>query len=530
LPCHDPAATLVSTSSSPFPAPPSRNDPCPCGSGKRYKHCHGGADAAAGVPPPEHPTAASEQARTAARAAPAAPLKEEPSSPDNLAHAGATAHASGDLQTAEQHYLRALASQADHPVALHYLGVLRYQQGRLDDALPLLERTASRVPYEPEFHNNHGLALAAAGRLEEAVAAHERALALKPDHAGAWSNLGLALQERGDVDRAVAAFRRGLALAPDFPQLHWNLALALLLRGDYAEGWREYEWRLRTPELAAALTRYAGQRWTGDDPAGRTLLVTCEQGLGDTIQHLRFVAHLAARGARAVVVVPPPLRALAATAPGVAAAVSEDAPLPAFDAHVPLMSLPHALGIARDEDVAMPAPYLHADPARIREATAAIAREGRALNVGLAWSGAPGNTNNAKRSIPLASLAPLFAIAGVRLFSLKREGEPRNPGDAAWLAQLANLDLRNDFDGLAALVACLDVIVSVDTSLAHLAGAMGKDLWVPLALVPDWRWHTSGRDSAWYPTARLFRQRVRGDWSGPVDEIAQALRERVHRR
>lgn len=478
----------------PAQTPPGRNDPCPCGSGRRYKQCHGAATA--------------------------------PLSADALARSGVTAHARGDVAGAEGHYLAALAANPGHPLAQHYLGVLRYQQGRLPEALELIDRSVAAIPAEPEFHNNRGLALAASQRDDEAIAAYEQALELAPGHAGAWSNLGLARQNRNDIDGAIAAFRRGLESAPDFPQLHWNLALALLLRGDSREGWKEYEWRLRTPELAAGLARYPGPVWAGEDLAGRTILVTPEQGLGDAIQHLRFVAPLAAHGARVVVVMPAPLARLAATAPGVATVVTEGTPLPPYDLSVPLMSLPHRLDVHGDE-LAPTIPYLRADASRVAEAKACIAREGRRLSVGVAWAGATGNTHNLRRSVPLAQLAPLFDLKDVGLFSLKRDGELFASDDAAWIPRLVNLPQRNDFDALAALVASLDVIVSVDTSLAHLAGALGKPLLVPLAFVPDWRWRLERPDSPWYPTARLYRQRTPGDWSGPVHEIAQALRERL---
>jgi len=483
----------------PMPVPPSsvgRNDPCPCGSGKRYKHCHG---AAAASPP----------------------------SADDLTRQGIAAHARGDLAEAEGHYRAALEASPEHAAALHYLGVVLYQHNRLDEALPLLDRAATLVPHEPEFHNNRGLALTAALRDRESVAAHRRALELKPDHPGAWSNLGLALQALGDIDGALGAFRSGLAIAPEFPQLHWNLALALLLQGHYTEGWREYEWRLRTPELAAALRHYPGPLWTGDDPAGRTLLVTAEQGLGDAIQHLRFAQRLAASGARVVALVPQTLRQLAATAPGVSAAHSIGESLPAYDVHVPLMSLPARFAITLD-DVAVPMPYLRADALRVREAAGAMDRE--ALNVGLAWAGAPGNTQNVRRSLPLAALAPLFDVPKVRLFSLKREGEALTPADAPWSVRMAGLPYRNDFDGLAGIVAALDLVISVDTSIAHLAGALNKPVWVLLSHVPDWRWLLARADSPWYPSARLFRQQTQGDWSGPVARVAQELGERAHRR
>ena len=487
------------------PAAPAvgRNDPCPCGSGRRYKQCHG-----------------------ALGAAPLLPVQGTPQ-PAELVRQGIDAHRRGDLDTAARLYRAALAADPEVPAALHYLGVVLYQRNRLDEALPLLDRAVALAPHEPEFHNNRGLALAAAQRDPEAIAAYREALARKPDHPGAWNNLGLALQATGDVAGAIVAFRRGLAVTPDFPQLHWNLALALLLQGDYEEGWREYEWRLVTPELAPFLHQDTVPRWTGDDPAGRTILLTAEQGLGDALQNLRFAGAVAARGARVIVAVPETLRKLAATAPGVTGAFARGDALPRFDAHVSLMSLPGVLGVT-PETVAVPVPYLRAYPQRSREARERIAEAaGTALRVGVAWAGAPGNTLNARRSVPLATLAPLFAIPGVRWFSLKREGEALTPADLPHAERLTALDMRNDFDGIAALVDSLDLVISVDTSLAHLAGALGKPVWVMLAHVADWRWMQGRTDSPWYPTARLYRQHAPGDWSRPIDEIGRALRERV---
>ena len=458
-----------------------RNDPCPCGSGKRYKHCHGSGE-----------------------------------SPDTLTRQGIDAHRRNDVAGAERLYRRALSFAPEHPLALHYLGVALYQQKRLDEAITLLDKAAQLVPQEPEFHNNRGLALAASLRDPEAIDAYRRALAINPSHAGAWSNLGLALQATGDIDGAIDAFHKGLAVAPDFPQLHWNLALALLLVGDYRQGWREYEWRLRTPELAAQLRAYAGPRWNGEDPRNKTLLVTAEQGLGDTIQFLRFASMLTDRGARVITAVPPPLRNLASTVRGVAQSIALDDSLPPYDAYVPLMSLPHVLGITLDDVAA--APYLHADPTTLPR---------NAKNVGIAWAGAPENTLNVRRSVALAKLAPLFAISGVRLYSLKRDGEALTPNDVRWSEMLVAMPGRDNFDTMASLVAALDLVISIDTSLAHLAGALGKRVFVLLSFVPDWRWMLARNDNPWYATARLFRQTSPGDWASAIDSAAAALREEL---
>jgi Flp pilus assembly protein TadD len=485
---------------------PGRNDSCPCGSGLRYKQCHGALPAAANA------------------------SAAETHSPDVLARRGFDAHRGNDLDSAERHYRAAIAIAPEHPAALHYLGVVLYQRNRLAEALPLLDRAVALAPEEPEFHNNRGLALAASQREGEAIAEYRRALALRPEHTSAWNNLGLALQASGDVAGAIDAFRTGLRVAPESPQLHWNLSLALLLQGDYARGWPEYEWRLKAPELQPHLRPYAGPLLTGDDATGRTVLLTAEQGLGDTLQNLRFARAVADRGARVIVAVQEPVRKLAATAPGVSAAHATNEALPPYDAHISLMSLPGLLSLD-PATVSMPVPYLQADAHRLREAAAEVERHaGSALKVGIAWSGAPGNTHNVRRSLPLAALAPLLDVPGIRWFSLKWQAEALATMDAPYAERLVALPMRNDFDGLAALVSELDLVISVDTSLAHLSGALGKPVWVLLAFVPDWRWMLGRTDSPWYPTARLFRQQAPGDWTEPLREVEAALRILVAQR
>ena len=485
------------TQPSTLPAP-GRNAQCPCGSGKRYKDCHGRADAPAPATAPD---------------------------PAVLARAGVAAHQGNDLDAAERLYRQALALAPDQPLALHYLGVVLYQRGRVDDAMPLLDRAVALVPTEAEFHNNRGLALAA--RLQDALAvdAYRRALTLKPRHAGAWNNLGLALQALGDLPGAIDAYHRALAITPDHPQTHWNLGLALLVSGNLASGWAEYEWRLRAPELQSFIRQWPAPRWHGEDIAGRTILLHAEQGLGDTLQNIRFAGAVAARGARVIAAVQTPLLRLAASAPGVSAVVGPDDAIPAFDMHIPLMSLPFVLG-ATSEQLSVAVPYLRSDPARRRDAAALVARHAnRALRIGIAWSGAAGTHYNLRRACPLDQLAPLFQLPGTRWFSLQKdsaESGAERPG-ATHAHPLLELDLRKDFDGTAALIDALDVIVSVDTSMAHLAGALGKPLLLMLPFAPDWRWSVAGDNTPWYPTARLFRQHTSGDWSMPLARIESAL-------
>ncbi len=438
-------------------------------------------------------------------------------------------HQRGDLDGAEEKYRAALVLAPGHLHATHYLGVVLFQRRRLDEAIPLLEQSAAAVPNEPEFQNNLGLALAAVDRNDEAIAAYRNALQLAPDHALAWNNLGLALYAACRVPEAVAAYRESLARQPNFEEAHWNLALALLANGEHEEGWREYEWRLGIAARNSPQRETPGMLWAGAIRRGQSLLVTTEQGMGDSLLFVRYVQPLAEQGIRVILQAPPPLARLLATAPGVAMVIGNDQKLPAYDAHVPLMSLPHLLGPASSAKQAA-VPYLRADRALRDSAAAALAPFAASLKIGLAWSGNPLNTNDHRRSIPLAQLAPLLLLPGTSWFSLQRSADERDVDTVPAAAALRRLPLRDEFDGAAALMDELDVIVSVDTSLAHLAGALGRPLFVPLAFAPDWRWHPLSSRSIWYPTAELFRQPSPGEWEPVVTNMATELRRLLARR
>ena len=312
-------------------------------------------------------------------------------------------------------------------------------------------------------------------------------------------------------------FAVALGHAPDFAHAHWNLALALLAHGDYPEGWREYEWRLHLPELGARAPALPAPRWQGEPLSGKTLLATTEQGLGDAIQFVRYASALASRGARVIVQAPGPLQRLLASVPGVAATFGTNDALPACDFAIPLLSVPGELGVGAN-DRACAVPYLRVDAARRADIATPIAQvAGSSRKIGLAWAGSPHHANDRRRSLPLSALAPLFALPGVSWFSLQKgEGVAQVALVPAAASALTLLDPHNEFDDTAALVDALDVIVTVDTSIAHLAGALGKRVLILLPFAPDWRWGTTGDTTPWYPTARLFRQRTTGDWASAV--------------
>jgi tetratricopeptide (TPR) repeat protein len=500
-PAHAEAAALLAQSESALArgAGIGRNDPCPCGSGKRYKQCHGAVTAATSASTP---------------------------SADTLVSRALAAHQRGDLESASRDYSAALSVSPQHPHALHYLGVIAYQHGDLARALAMLEGAVALLPHEPEFHNNLGLVLAALDRNAQAAAAHRQALALQPDHTGAWNNLGLALHAQNDLAGAIDAFRRALAQAPQFTQARWNLALALLHDGRFAEGWPAYETRLSIPAFATPTP--TTPRWDGRDPKGRTILLVAEQGLGDAIHFVRLARRLTDRGARAVVQCAPSLLRLFRTVDGVDDVVATGDPLPPHDAWVPMLSLAGLLGIDASN---LPAdvPYLHADTRLERDVAAALAEEGGVTRIGIAWTGSRANTNDRRRSIPLATMASLFDMPGTRWFSLQKGDDTDAENRPEDLQRLVRLPWHNDFDGIAAMVTQLDLVVTVDTSIAHIAGALARPVFILLPFMSDWRWHVGRSDSDWYPTATLFRQPSPGDWPGALAALRNAFTARTFR-
>jgi Flp pilus assembly protein TadD len=415
-----------------------------------------------------------------------------------------------------------VAAAPQDAVAWNNLGNVRLAAGDPETAAADYRRAAAIRPDFADAHANLAHVLARRGAVEAAVAAARQALALRPDFPEAEVTLGYALSRLGDIAAGIACFRRAIALRPDFATAHWNLALLLLLDGD-AAGWAEYEWRWRNPDFFETRRIFAAPEWRGEPPEALAgpILVYAEQGFGDTIQFCRYVPLLAARGHRVILEVQPALHTLIWSSFG-AAEVDVVARMPSpnqlqgaprIAAHVPLMSLPGRLG---------PAPagrYLAAEPGRTARWRA---RLGDGFRLGLVWRGSPTHPEERDRSIAAEMLAPLAAIAGVRLVSLQRGGDEDRAmlGGRAMLAAGPEL---LDFADTAALVAALDFVVSVDTAVAHLTGALGKPGAVLLPFVPDWRWRRDGDATPWYPSLRLYRQRRRGDWVEAIARLAADL-------
>jgi hypothetical protein len=362
------------------------------------------------------------------------------------------------------------------------------------------------------------VALREAGEPERALADLDAAAGFAPTAVLVHYNRGMTLKALNRIDDAVSAFQRSIALAPEFAEAHVALAECLFLRGDAAAAWPEYEWRWRTAGLAPTTRAFTAPRWTGQgDLQGKTILIHAEQGFGDTIQFVRYAPVLAARGAKVVLEAPASLCALLSRLSGVSQVLVRGEPLPAVDAYCPLMSLPPLLG-----EPASHTTYLAADPARTAYWRKKLDR-GASRRVGLAWSGRATHANDANRSIPLAAFAPILK-QDAQFIGLQTELRPDDAAAASKVNVRNFGDALTDFAETAALITALDLVATVDTAVAHLAGALGKPVWILLPHAPDWRWGLTGATTHWYPAARLYRQPSRADWRSVIARVADDLR------
>jgi tetratricopeptide (TPR) repeat protein len=398
--------------------------------------------------------------------------------------------------------------------ALHRRARALSALGRDAEALDDLDRLLGLDPDHVDALNDRGILLRRLHRPEAALASYERALAIAPHFAEALNNRGAVLLDLRRHEDALASFAAAQALRPDYADAHRNEALARLMLGDFAGGWAKYEWRWKDRDDWAPLPLPV---WDGRvSLAGKTLLLHAEQGLGDTIQFARYVPALAARGARVVLGVGPALKPLLGGLEGVAAIVSEGDPLPAVDLQYPMASLP--LAFATDlAGIPQSVPYLKADPGRVAHWRERL--PGEAPRIGLVWSGSRAHVNDHNRSLRLRQLAPILGRGEVCFVGLQQDIRDIDAPDVAAAPMLGLGRAFRDFSDTAAVVSQLDLVISVDTSVAHLAGALACRLWVLLPFVPDWRWLLEREDSPWYPTARLFRQPKPGDWASVIERL-----------
>ncbi|MGD0767399.1 MAG: tetratricopeptide repeat-containing glycosyltransferase family protein [Tepidisphaeraceae bacterium] len=490
----------------------------------------------------------------------------------------------GKLPEAEAIYRRVLAAVPRHPDALFLLGLIlnatkRFAEaaevfhraievnpgaakyyanlavavgapglGRIDEAIEIYRKALELQPAEAALWSNLGNELRAAGRWQEAIDCYRRAVQLKPDFADAYCNLGVSLQEvalqnagsqgNNALAEVIASYQKAVALDGNFALAHWNLGSALLLSGDYERGLEEYEWRWRCQSFSQNVRLDPKRQWAcpegvgNADVTGRTILVYSEQGLGDSIQFARYLPMLAARGARVWLQCPASLQTLLGRCQGVERAMAPGEDIPPYDWHVPMLSLPFAFG-TRVATIPASIPYVKADAGQIefwRQRLDAAA--GGFPRVGLAWSGNPKNRMRYRsiRFDEFAAPLPTAIRERVRFVSLQKgEAAIQAASPPAGFKLLDFTDELRSFDDTAGLIANLDLVISVDTAVAHLAGAMGKPTWVLLPVMCEWRWMLNHLDSPWYPTMRLFRQPSGGQWGPTVESIVAALEEHVSR-
>lgn len=433
----------------------------------------------------------------------------------------------GRTDEAVAHYREAIRLRPDFAGAYNNLGSALRHQGQFSEALDCYRQALRLVPHSADAHYNLGSLFMQQGGLEEAVASYREAIRLKPDYAEAHFHLGQALRAQGHPEEALAVYQRLLQIRPDNPEAHLSRALTWLLLGDYEHGWPEYEWRLQCkgfyrPPLPQP-------RWDGSPLHGRTILLHAEQGLGDTLQFVRYAPLVKERGGTVILACPKTLLRLLAGCPGIDRLLAADADPPPFDVHAALPSLPSLFGTSL-ANVPAPLPYLFADPALSEQWRRELAAYS-GFKVGIAWQGNPKYLADRYRSFPLVDFEPLARVPGVHLFSLQKA-----PGaeqlQAALPFPVHDLGPRLDevtgpFMDTAAVMKNLDLVITVDTALAHLAGALGVSAWVVLSSASDSRWMLERDNSPWYPTLRLFRQQAWGGGDRVFARVAAALRERV---
>ncbi|MGY0780312.1 tetratricopeptide repeat protein [Azospirillum argentinense] len=501
------------------------------------------------------------RALTASAATDSEPLAEA------FERAGLLLYAAADWAGATDAFRKARALAPQRAEAHRMLGAALAQTGDPEGAVAALTEALRLDPTLAEAQTNLVHLLVTLGRFDEAERAGRRAVALDPGNADAYGNMAPLLEQtlrvaealrqcaratriapqraafhrnrlslllhEGRRDEAIAAGREATRLAPADAEAHLALAVALLASGQLREGWEEFEWRWETRQLDPVHRSFPQPQWTGaEDVAGRTILLYAEQGLGDTLQFVRYAPLLAARGARVVVGCSPALVRLMERVDGVTAAIAWGDDLPAFDLHIPMMSLPRAFGTDLDS-IPAAMPYLRADPADVAAWRARVPADGR-TRVGLVWAGSPRTVRGVaspidrRRSLPLAALAPLADVPGVRFVSLQM-----GPGTAQLAETPAGMDIENpmagvrDFADTAALAETLDLVITVDTSVCHLAGGLGRPTWTLSRADACWRWLGNRETNPWYPTMRVFGQDRSGDWSGVVARLRAALTDFV---
>ncbi|MBF0329839.1 MAG: glycosyltransferase family protein [Nitrospirae bacterium] len=483
-----------------------------------------------------------------------AAVKNFPDDADILHLCGVIESENRDYQNAIISIKKALIINPNMPSAYNNLGVALSESGQLDDAIEAYSKAVSLMGEYAPAYDNLGLALKRNGKLSQAIECFKKAISIDPSYAKAWYHLGNSLYEIGDMDsaekhlvratelaplfadaygnlgsvynekkelsKAIKCYREAIRIKPDHANAHWNLSLALLLSGEFEEGWKEYEWRFALKDSEKRI--FSKPKWDcSSQITGKSLLIHTEQGFGDAIQFIRFAPMIKKMDAKIILECQKELTRLFSKVEGVDTVIPEGEKLPEFDLHYPLLSLPLALGITSTNIPNLP--YISPDENEANKWGELLGTL-KTLKIGLVWAGKPNHFRDRLRSVPASVFAPLLEVAGARFYSLQKQNHEyaKTEEIESW-GIIDFTDKFYDFADTAAFISKLDLVVTVDSAIAHLAGAMGKLVWVMIPFVPDWRWLKKETNSRWYPTMKLFRQEEPGKW----EPVVMSLRENL---
>ena len=437
----------------------------------------------------------------------------------------------GKTHEAIEHYNRALTLNPGYAEAYNNIANILKEQGQYDRALQLYRKAVDLEPDNSDLHFNLGLLHQLQDNPSDALFCYRKAVQLEPLFAEAHLNTGKINHDQLAFDDALASYQEAIRLNPDYSEAYFNRSLTFLITGRLKEGFQDYEWRFKCPEWQSVYPHLPdAPRWDGSSFAGRRLFVYSEQGLGDTLQYIRYLPMVKSLGGEVIFETLPELMELLKDFPGIDRLVGmnmEGANAEEYELQIPLMSLAAVFQTTLDNIPAVP--YLQADPDKVQFWSQKVGGDG--LNVGLVWAGKPDHKNDRRRSCPLEQLRPLLDLADIRLWGLQKGEAAKEINLLPESLKFSNLDDDlNDFGDTAAAVQCLDLVISVDTAVAHLAGAMGKPVWLLLPYTPDWRWLTERPDTPWYPGMRLFRQPEPDNWSAVVQSVDQALKALIPRK
>jgi FKBP-type peptidyl-prolyl cis-trans isomerase 2/predicted TPR repeat methyltransferase len=448
-------------------------------------------------------------------------IQIEPRFTEAYYNLGVALQLSNRLDDAISAYQAVIKLKPDHRDAYHNLGNAYKDTGKPDSAMECYQKALELDPAYANAHNSMGTLLQEKGEIDKAIESYKKAIEYKTDFYEAYFNIGTALQEKGRIDEAIKYYQDSLRIKSDFAEAHVRLSSALLLSENFEEGWQEYEWRRKLRNQS--LYGFSQPLWDGSDISGRTILVYSEQGFGNTIQFIRYVPLIAGKGAKVIAECQKELKPLLDRMEGLEYVITQGDGLPEFDVHCPLLSLPMIFGTDL-QSIPAKVPYISADPEISKKWEEKIQAQAPGIKIGLAWSGNPKFKKDRMRSCELRTFSPLAKIKGITYFSLQKDEAAEQAKSLPKGMKIVDFsDDIKDFGDTAGIIDNLDLVISVDTSVSHLAGALGKPVWTLIPFSPEWPWMLEREDSPWYPTMKLFRQPSAGDWQSVIKRVKKEL-------